>query len=266
MADGITRLREAFSQAGRPLLVPYMMGGYPTLAGSHAVAAALAPYADILEIGIAFSDPLADGPTIQAAGQIAIDAGVLPEDVFAVAEGVRGGPPVVLMTSVNLVLAAGPERFFGRCAETGVAGLIISDLPCDEGAEVRAAAARHGVSIVPLVAPTTSDARLREVADVTDSFVYCVSVAGVTGGAVNVDADLAAFVARVRRHIPAPAVVGFGIQTPAHAHAIGRIADGVVVGSQLVRCISGAPELDDGIAAAAELARQMSVALGRTPA
>ncbi len=256
MSDGATRLKRAFAEAGRPLLVPYMMGGFPSLADSRDVARALQPAADILEIGIAFSDPLADGPTVQAAGQAALDQGVTPADVIALAGELRDGPPVVLMTCVNLVLAAGPEAFFRDAAAAGVAGLIISDLPCDEGDDIRAAARAAGVAIIALVAPTTSDERLREVARVAEGFVYCVSVAGVTGGAVSVDDDLRSFVARVKAAIPLPAVVGFGVQTPGHAGTIGEFADGVVVGSQLVRTIEA-----DGAAAAAALAAEMRAAL-----
>ncbi|MCB0882044.1 MAG: tryptophan synthase subunit alpha [Thermoleophilia bacterium] len=256
MADGAARLREAFAAAERPLLVPYMMGGFPTLGASRDVARALGAHADILEIGIAFSDPLADGPTVQAAGQVALDAGVVPDDVIALAGDVRDGPPVVLMTCLNLVMAGPPERFMRAAADAGVAGLIVSDLPCDEGDDVRAAARQAGVAMISLVAPTTTDERLADVAKVAEGFVYCVSVTGVTGGAVSVDDDLAAFVARVKRAIPLPVVVGFGVQTPEHAAAIGRFADGVVVGSQLVRAIER-----DGLDAAAGLAGAMAAAL-----
>ena len=256
MADGARRLTETFRDAGRPLLIPYMMGGFPTLDASREVARALSPHADILELGIAFSDPLADGPTVQAAGQTALDAGVTTGDVVRLAGELADGPPLVTMTCLNLVMAPGPDAFMRDLAEAGVSGLIVSDLPCDEGADLRRAAHEHGVAMISLVAPTTTDERLAQVAEVAEGFVYCVSVTGVTGGAVSIDDDLETFVGRVKAAIDLPVVVGFGVQTPEHAARIGGFADGVVVGSQLVRVIES-----EGAAAAGELAGRMAAAL-----
>ena len=229
MSEGATRLRETFANADRPLFIPYVMGGYPDVATSLAYAKAIAPHADILEIGIPFSDPLADGPTIQAAGQRALEAGTRPEDILEIAEELRGGPPIVLMTYVNLLIHSGARGFLERAARAGVAGVIIPDLPIDEGEEIRLAAERAGVAIVPLCAPTTSDARLAAIGRVADGFVYCVSVAGVTGGELEVGAALRAFIARAREQISAPLAVGFGIRGPAQAAEIGSFADGVVM-------------------------------------
>ncbi len=212
----------------------------------------LARHADVLELGIPFSDPLADGPTIQAAGQRALEAGTRPADVFDIAASLRGGPPVVVMTYVTLVLAAGPDAFFARAADAGVAGAIIPDLPLDEGGAVRESARRFGVAIVPLAAPTTSDARLEAIGRQADAFCYLVSVAGVTGGEVAVDDELRAFVARARHAIPCPLAVGFGIRTPEHARAIGAFADGIVIASHLIRLIDEAGSHE---AALAELDR-----------
>ncbi|HWH14714.1 MAG TPA: tryptophan synthase subunit alpha, partial [Miltoncostaeaceae bacterium] len=150
MSDGRARLRAAFAEADRPVLIPYVMAGFPDVATSLAHARALQPYAGILEIGIPFSDPLADGPTIQSAGQRALDGGVRPADVLEMAAALRDGPPVVLMTYVNLLLAQGARVFVERAAAAGVAGLIIPDLPVDEGDEIRRAADRAGVALVPL--------------------------------------------------------------------------------------------------------------------
>jgi tryptophan synthase alpha chain len=250
MPDGAARIRAAFEGAGRPLFIPYVMGGYPDLASSAEHAEALARHADLLEIGIPFSDPLADGPTIQLAGQRALRAGTRPEEVIELAEGLRGGPPVVLMTYVNLLLAAGPRAFMERAARAGVAGVIVPDLPIDEGGEVREHARRAGVCVVPLAAPTSDEARLAAIGRGADGFVYCVAVTGVTGGQVAVDAELRAFLARARAGISAPLAVGFGVRTPADVAAIGEIADGVVVASQLIRMIEEAP---DALAARAAL-------------
>lgn len=252
--EGGARIRAAFREAGRPLFMPYVMGGFPDLAASASHAAALGRHADLIELGIPFSDPLADGPTIQAAGQRALDAGTRPEDVIEIAEGLRGGPPVVLMTYVNVVLAAGARAFMERAARAGVAGVIIPDLPIDEGDDIRDHARRAGISVTPLAAPTTDDARLATIGRRADGFVYCVAVTGVTGGEVEVDAQLRGFLARARAHIDAPLGVGFGIRTPAHVAAIGEIADGVIVASELIRRIAAAGDREAAERAVEEFA------------
>ncbi|MFN8122680.1 MAG: tryptophan synthase subunit alpha [Thermoleophilia bacterium] len=241
MSDGAARIAAAFP-ADRAAFIPYVMGGYPDVAASLAHARAIAPHADVLEIGIPYSDPLADGPTIQAAGQAALDAGTRPGDVLEMAEELRGGPPVVLMTYVNLLLAAGPRAFFERAARAGVAGMIVPDLPIDEGDDIRDAAARAGVAMVPLAAPTTTDQRMAMIGRRAAGFTYLVSVAGVTGGELEVGESLRRFVERARRSIDTPVAVGFGIRTPGQAAAIGAFADGVVVASQLIRMIEASPD------------------------
>lgn len=243
MTDGGERIRAAFGRAGRPLFMPYVMGGFPDLDASAAHVAALARHADLIELGIPFSDPLADGPTIQAAGQRALRGGARPEDVIDIAAGVPAdGPPVVLMTYANVVLAAGTRAFMEHAARAGVAGVIVPDLPIDEGDELREQARRAGVSMVPLAAPTSGDERLAAIGRRADGFVYCVSVAGVTGGELEVGDELAGFLARARARIDVPLAVGFGIRTPAQVAAVGRIADGVIVASQLIRLIDAAPD------------------------
>jgi tryptophan synthase alpha chain len=261
MTEGGARIRAAFAEAGRPLFMPYVMGGYPDLAASADHAAAAARHADLIELGIPFSDPLADGPTIQAAGQRALEGGTRPEDVIAIAEGLRGGPPIVLMTYVNVVLATGPRAFMERAARAGVAGVILPDLPIDEGDEVRDQAARAGISITPLAAPTTGDDRLAAIGRRADGFVYCVAVTGVTGGEVEVDDALRAFLARARDRIDAPLGVGFGIRTPAHVAAIGGIADGVIVASELIRRIDTAPDAATARAEVEDFCREAVEAL-----
>ena len=240
--EGARRIRAAFAEAGRPLFMPYVMGGYPDLAASAEYAAAACAHADMLELGIPFSDPLADGPTIQAAGPRALENGTRPEDVIEIAEGLRGGPPVVLMTYVNLVLAAGPRAFMERAARAGVAGVILPDLPIDEGDEIRVQARRAGVSMVPLAAPTSAEERLAAIGRVAEGFVYCVAVTGVTGGQVEVGEELRGFLTRARAATDVPLAVGFGIRTPGDVAAIGAIADGVIVASELIRRIDAAPD------------------------
>lgn len=262
MSDGDARIRRAFARAGRPLFMPYVMGGYPDLATSEAVLAAVAPHADLIELGIPFSDPLADGPTIQAAGQRALDAGTRPEAVIELAAGLRDGPPIVLMTYANIILAMGAADFMGRAARAGVAGVIVPDVPIDEGAELRAAAREAGVAMVPLAAPTTTDARLAAIGERVEGFVYCVSVAGVTGGDVAVGDTLRGFLGRARAVTDAPLAVGFGIRTAEQVAAIGEIADGVIVASALIRMIETAPDQDAAIASVTAFCAGAQAALG----
>ncbi len=265
MPDGAARLDAAFAGAGRPLFIPYVMGGFPNPDASLACARALAPHADVLELGIPFSDPLADGPTIQAAGQEALDRGVRPDDVIEIAGALDGGPPVVLMSYVNVLLAAGPRAFLERAARAGVAGVVVPDLPVDEAGDIRDAAGRAGVALVPLVAPTTAAARLAAVGRAAQGFVYCVAVTGVTGGEVAVDAELRAFLGRARANIDAPLAVGFGVRTPGQAAAIGEIADGVVIASQLIRLVEQAQDLATAQRSLEGFAADVAVALGAAP-
>ena len=249
--EGALRIRAAFAEAGRPLFMPYLMGGFPDLASSAAQLAAAGRHSDVIELGIPFSDPLADGPVIQAAGQRALENGILPEDVIEMVEDLRGGPPVVLMTYVNLVLAAGPRAFMERAARAGVAGVILPDLPIDEGADLRQQARRAGVCMVPLAAPTTADDRLAAIGRAAQGFVYCVALTGVTGRQVEVGDELRGFLDRARALTDAPLGVGFGIRTPADVAAVGAIADGVIVGSELIRRVR---RRADAAGAAAEVA------------
>jgi tryptophan synthase alpha chain len=244
--------------------MPYVMGGFPDLEASAQFAAALAPHADLIELGIPFSDPLADGPTIQAAGQRALDAGTRPEQVIDIAAGLRDGPPVVLMTYVNVILAMGTRAFMERAAAAGVAGVIIPDVPVDEGDAMRSEARRAGLAIVPLAAPTTSDERLEAIGREAEGFVYCVSVAGVTGGDVAVGEMLQGFLRRARAVTDAPLAVGFGIRSADQVAAVGGIADGVIVASELIRRIEEAPDHAAAVAAITAFARDAQAALTAT--
>jgi tryptophan synthase alpha chain len=266
MAEGPARIAAAFAGAERPLFIPYVMGGYPDPATSAEHAAALARHADVLELGVPFSDPLADGPTIQAAGGRALRAGTRPETVIDIAASLRGGPPVVLMTYVNAILAAGPRAFCERAARAGVAGVIVPDLPVDEAEVVRAPAARAGLAVIPLAAPTTTDARLAAIGRVAEGFLYCVSVTGVTGGEVRVGDELREFLDRARAVVPVPLAVGFGVRTPAQAAAIGGFADAVVMASALIRLVEEAEGPADVLRAIDALAQEVTEALAGVPA
>jgi tryptophan synthase alpha chain len=253
-ADGGARIAAAFEAAqseGRAALMPYMMGGFPDHATSLAIAAAYADAgADLAEVGVPFSDPLADGPVIHAAATQALRNGGSLEDALEAVGQLGEGVPAVVMCYANMVFALGPERFAGRLAAAGAAGAIVPDLPLEEAAEVREALAQHGIAAVPLVAPTTPPKRLREICAVAEGFVYVVANVGTTGERDRLPPELGDLVAAVRAEASVPAAVGFGIGTPEQAAEAGALADGVIVGSRLVR-VAGEAGGAEGAAAAA---------------
>jgi tryptophan synthase alpha chain len=236
-ATGIDRIAAAFATHGkRAALMPYLMGGHPGLDASvDAGLAAVDAGADLIELGIPFSDPLADGPVIHAAGTEALEHGATPHGVLRVCERLSERVPVVLMVYVNVVMSAGAEAFALRAAAAGASGLIVPDLPHDEAAEVRAACDAEGLALVPLVAPTSTPERVAAIGADARGFVYTVSVTGTTGERVELAPRLAKTVAGVRGATELPVAVGFGISTASQARAVGDLADGVVVGSRVVR-------------------------------
>ena len=227
----------AFSAHGkRAALMPYLMGGYPSTEESVSAGLAAADAgADLLELGIPFSDPLADGPVIHAAGTEALAAGATPHGVLGVCERIAVRVPVVLMVYANIVLTAGVEAFALRAAAAGASGLIVPDLPHDEAAELRAACDSEGLALVPLVAPTTTPDRIAAIGADARGFVYTVSLTGTTGEREELPPGLAETVERVRASTELPVAVGFGISTPEQARSVAELADGVIVGSRVVR-------------------------------
>jgi tryptophan synthase alpha chain len=216
--------------------MPYMMGGFPDLETSLRIGRAYADGgADVLELGVPFSDPLADGPVIHAAATAALAAGATPGGVLRVCEDLAERVPVVLMAYANPVLFAGPEAFVERAAAAGAAGLIVPDLPHEEADELRAVCDARGVALVPLAAPTTRPDRLRKIGSDARGFVYTVSLTGTTGERDELPSELTETVDRVRAAATVPVAVGFGISTPEQASAVAEVADGVIVGSRLVR-------------------------------
>jgi tryptophan synthase alpha chain len=250
-APGAERIVRAFGSHGkRAALMPYLMGGYPDIDGSLRIGRALASAgADLIELGIPFSDPLADGPAIQAAGQRALEAGATFDGVMeSVAAPLGSELPLVVMCYANPVLTRGVESVAGRLADLGIAGLIVPDLPIDEADELREACDRAGVALVPLVAPTTPPERIEATIAAARGFIYVVSVTGVTGERSELPSDLREVVARVRNAASVPVAVGFGVATPEQVRAVGAIADGVIIGSRLVRAIAEAPSLEQAVA------------------
>lgn len=238
---------------GRPALMPYFTLGYPNYETSlDVVAACAAAGADALELGIPFSDPLADGPTIQHSTQVALQNGMTVRRCLeAVAELRRRGVtiPLVLMGYLNPILAYGLEAFVAEAAAAGADGLIIPDLPPDEAGEMQVSCRRHGLDLIFLLAPNSPNDRLRLVTEQSSGFVYLVSVTGVTGAREKLPPELASFVRRVREVTDKPLAVGFGIATPQQAAAVGQLADGVIVGSALIRAVQGSPRPAEDAAA-----------------
>jgi tryptophan synthase alpha chain len=255
---GVDRIAAAFSSHGkRAALMPYLMGGYPSLdASAEAGLAAASAGADLIELGIPFSDPLADGPVIHAAATEALAAGATPHGVLQVCERVSAEVPVVLMVYVNVVLAAGPEAFALRAAAAGASGLIVPDLPHDEATEVRAACDGEGLALIPLVAPTTTAERIADIGASARGFVYTVSLTGITGERDELPPGLERTVGRVRQAAEVPVAVGFGISTPSQAAAVAELADGVIVGSRLVRAAG-----EDGPGAVGDLVAGLAESL-----
>jgi tryptophan synthase alpha chain len=260
---GSARIAAAFGATeGRAALMPYLMGGFPDLDGSRAIGEAYAEAgADLVELGVPFSDPLADGPVIHAAGTAALAAGATVHGVLDVGRTLAESVPVVLMCYANLVLARGAERFADELARRGISGLIVPDLPLEEADDVLAACDAAGIALVPLVAPTTPDDRLAAIGDRARGFVYTVSVTGTTGERRALAADLDEILARTKARTDVPVALGFGIGTPEAAVAAAEAgADGVIVGSRLVRA---AAEAGDPAAAVGELVAGFAAALRR---
>ncbi len=258
--SGPGRIADAFAASGkRAALMPYLMGGFPDLPASRAVGEACVDAgADLLELGVPYSDPLADGPVIHAAGSAALRAGATLAGVLEVGAALAPRIPVVLMCYANLVHARGPERFAAALAERGLAGLIVPDLPLEEAGELRAACDAAGVALVPLVAPTTPPERLARIGAAARGFLYTVSVMGTTGERAALD-GLGDLLTRARAAAEVPVAVGFGIGTPAAARqAADAGAEGVIVGSRLVRAAGEGP---DPAAAVAAVVARMAAAL-----
>ena len=239
--DRIASMFEAARAREEAALITYLMAGDPDLATSKAAARACAEAgADLIEIGMPFSDPIADGPTIQRAAERALAGGTKVADALAVAAHVRArsNACLALMGYVNPVLAYGVERFFRDAAGAGVEAVILPDVPPEESSEMRRLADAAGVRMVFLLAPTSTEARREAAVRAASGFLYFVAVTGVTGARKALSEDLPRQLAAVRAASPVPVVVGFGVSTPAQAHELAQIADGVVVGSAIVSCLA----------------------------
>ena len=237
----IDRRFAALRKQGRAALVTFTMAGDPDYATSLAILKALPKAgADVIELGMPFTDPMADGPAIQAAGLRALHAGQNMKKTLAAVRDFRAGDdatPIVLMGYYNPIYIYGVERFLADAKAAGVDGLIVVDLPPEEDSELCLPATKAGLNFIRLATPTTDEKRLPTVLTNTSGFVYYVSITGITGAAAPDTGKVAAAVARIKRHTKLPVCVGFGVRTAAHARAIAEGADGVVVGSALVEAV-----------------------------
>ena len=248
-ATSTSRIAATFDRLkaeGKTALMPYHTAGFPTLAISKQVIASLvAAGADMVEIGVPFSDPLADGPSVQGTSQRALDNGTRVKDCIELvhqlrAEGITA--PFMLMGYYNPILKYGIERYVADCAAAGVDGFIVPDLPAEESGPLREECLRHGLALIFMVAPTSTDERLAEAGAKGSGFLYCVSVTGVTGARDSMSATLGEYIGRIRSHTDLPLAVGFGISKPEHVQQVGEIADGAIVGAALINALNSVAE------------------------
>jgi tryptophan synthase alpha chain len=237
----LSRIASVFARANHTALIPYITVGYPTIETTlRAVPLFAGIGCDIIELGIPFSDPLADGATIQQASYEALRQGVTTKVCFEVAQELRRRVkiPLVFMTYYNPVLKFGLEEFCSKCAEVGIDGLIIPDLPPEEGQDLEQSSRRHALDLVYLLSPASTEERIRLVTGRSTGFIYLVSLTGVTGARDRLPAGLESFVGSVRKKTEKPLCVGFGVSTPEQAKRVAKVADGVIVGSRIVQLLS----------------------------
>jgi tryptophan synthase alpha chain len=264
--SGVERIQSVFVKAKaeqRAAFMPYHAMGYPDRAQTLEIIRTLGDAgAELFEIGIPHSDPLADGPTVQTATYTALMQGTTVADCLAMCRELRAAgmeQPFCAMTYYNPLFAYGVQRFVDDAAAAGIDGLIVPDLPPEEAEELESACRTAGLATIYLLAPTSTEARIRFVASHSTGFIYLVSVTGITGVRSDLPPDLADFVARVRRHTTLPLAVGFGIATGEQAAAVARIADGVIVGSALVKAATS----EDGLARVAALGEALAAGVRR---
>jgi tryptophan synthase alpha chain len=257
-----SRLAAAWSAiraGGHPALIPYLTAGHPDLRTSEEAFRVADDIADILEVGVPFSDPLADGPVIQRSTFAALRQGMTLTGALDLVDRLALRKPVVLFSYLNPVLQYGVDRFLADAGQLGIAGLLLTDLPAGGDPPLEAKVRASSLDLVRLIAPTTTAARLAEAVSGAGGFLYLVARLGVTGASRNLAGDLAQQVARVRAVSPLPIAVGFGISTPAQAAEVAGLADGVVVGSALVDLLER-----EGVAAVRRFLEQLRAALDRS--
>ncbi len=240
----------------RTAVIPYLTAGFPTLDVSRAALEAAAEYADIVEVGVPFSDPLADGPTIQRSTFEALRQGMTLPKTLELIERARLDRPVVVFSYLNPVLRYGIPRFLRDAESLGIAGLLLTDLPAGADPGIEGAVQASALDLIRLIAPTTRQERLADAVAGAEGFIYLVARLGVTGASTALAGDLPESIARVRKATDLPIAVGFGISTPAQARAVAGLADGIVVGSALVESLA-----QEGVAGAAAFLRSLREAV-----
>ena len=247
----LNAIKAAFEKAhseGRKALMPFLMSGHPDAEGFARNLAEAGRYADVIEVGVPFSDPLADGPVIQAAAAQALKAGTSLASTLAAIARRKSGPPVVLMLSFNQVLAHGLDEFAARLAEAGVSGAIVPDLPFEESDALQLAFTQHGLAFVSMLAPTTCASRMKTILEQAYGFVYLISVAGVTGTRDTYPSETIEYIRTAAQIARVPVCVGFGISKPQHIEQLREHAAGFIVGSALIRSIDQGGTIADILA------------------
>lgn len=269
MDNRIDTALESCRAQGRKALVLFASAGDPSLAFTETLLPRLAQAGgDILEVGVPFSDPMADGPTIQEASQRALASGTTLDGILSMIGRLREGGlevPIVLFSYFNVLLQYGLERLVARCADVGVDGCLVVDMPAEERDELLPLLKAHGIHWINLIAPTTPADRMTELLRDARGFTYFITVKGVTGARTALPEDVREHVEEVRRHSPAPVVAGFGVSTPEMAHTVSQAADGVVVGSALIRTIQEATDEADALNRAQAFVKALHNALAANP-
>ncbi len=244
----ISRIEEAFrklKKKGKKAFIPYIMAGDPSLEKTKDVVLMFEECgADIVELGVPFTDPLADGPTIQRASERALEAGVTLKKVIGFVKDLRKNTqiPIVLMTYYNPVFKYGEENFVRDAKDAGVDGIIVPDLPPDEAASFIVTSRREGLDTIFLLAPTSTPDRIKKVAKESRGFIYYVSITGITGSRLLLNGSMETLISEIRKYTNKPIAVGFGVSVPEEASAVSKVADGVIVGSAIVKRLNESPD------------------------
>ena len=263
----MSRISDAFqvaATAGRMAFMPFITAGDPSTETTAAVLKGLGDAnVDLIELGFPYSDPIADGPVIQASYTRALNAGITVEAIFDMMQSLKEEriPPTLAMVSFAIIFRYGTEKFVARAAEVGFSGLIVPDLPADEAVETAAFARSKGLDLVQLIAPTTTEKRTQEILDASGGFVYCVSVAGTTGVRKELPPELIQQLRKLRTSTTLPLAVGFGISGPDQVAALECVADGVIVGSAIVRLMAEADSPEAASVAVRDFSKSMMAAV-----
>lgn len=266
----MSRISEVFDCAcreSRMAFMPFVTAGDPDLAGTATVLLALRDAkVDLIELGFPYSDPIADGPVIQASYTRALDRGITVDGIFSTVESLKDQnlPPVLAMVSFAIIFRHGSAAFVEHAARAGFSGLIIPDLPADEAEDLSALAKKHGLDLVQLIAPTTTERRTKQILAASTGFLYCISVAGTTGVRKELPSELIDQLRSLRAQSKLPLAVGFGISSPEQVSGLAEVADGVIVGSAIVRRIADAKSPEEISEAVRTFAQEMQAAVNVT--